>query len=148
LKDKVRSEIGDLTLVSFPDPKKRRLGVLRDDATLPEVEWPEAKLEIGPALKVEVPKINVTPLGVPYFMSQVKVFLRNPRVVELAKLRANGLCERCGCKAPFLTTAGQPYLEVHHVVPLAKNGPDTLENVSALCPNCHREAHFGANSLT
>jgi len=30
---------------------------------------------------------------------------------------------------------------VHHIIPLADGGPDTLENVAALCPNCHRKMH-------
>ena len=38
---------------------------------------------------------------------------------------------------------GTPYLEVHHKIPLAKDGEDTIENAEALCPNCHREKHFG-----
>jgi hypothetical protein len=28
-------------------------------------------------------------------------------------------------------------------VPLARGGEDTVENAVAVCPNCHREAHFG-----
>lgn len=33
--------------------------------------------------------------------------------------------------------------EVHHKVPLSAGGDDTVENAIALCPNCHRKAHFG-----
>ncbi|TAL84944.1 MAG: HNH endonuclease [Rhodanobacter sp.] len=36
-------------------------------------------------------------------------------------------------------------LEVHHVVPLAEHGDDTLANAAALCPHCHRELHSGKN---
>ncbi|WP_442967956.1 HNH endonuclease [Rheinheimera sp.] len=36
-----------------------------------------------------------------------------------------------------------PYLEVHHRIPLAEKGEDTLENAIELCPNCHIQAHFG-----
>ena len=43
--------------------------------------------------------------------------------------------------APFQTKSG-PYLECHHVHRLADGGPDHPENVVALCPNCHRRAHF------
>ena len=32
---------------------------------------------------------------------------------------------------------GKPYLEVHHIIQLAKGGPDTIKNAVALCPNCH-----------
>ncbi|WP_342542729.1 HNH endonuclease signature motif containing protein [Paenisporosarcina sp. FSL H8-0542] len=36
-----------------------------------------------------------------------------------------------------------PYLEVHHIKRLADNGEDSVENAIAVCPNCHRELHFG-----
>jgi len=29
---------------------------------------------------------------------------------------------------------------------LANGGSDTIENTIALCPNCHREFHYGINS--
>ncbi|TMP20422.1 HNH endonuclease [Pseudoalteromonas sp. S2721] len=55
--------------------------------------------------------------------------------------RSKGICEGCGASAPFQTKSG-PYLECHHVHRLADGGPDHPENVVALCPNCHRRAHF------
>ena len=71
-------------------------------------------------------------------------FTRSPDVVAEALLRARGFCERCKEKAPFLRKSnGSPYLEVHHIIPLSEDGTDTLENVLALCPNCHRKVHFG-----
>jgi 5-methylcytosine-specific restriction protein A len=71
-------------------------------------------------------------------------FTRSPDVVAEALLRAKGFCERCKRQAPFLRKSdGSPYLEVHHKIPLSEDGEDTLENVLALCPNCHREVHFG-----
>ncbi|MEY0334745.1 HNH endonuclease [Providencia rettgeri] len=33
---------------------------------------------------------------------------------------------------------------MHHVEWLANGGEDSVENAIALCPNCHREAHYGA----
>lgn len=71
-------------------------------------------------------------------------YLRDPDVVAEVLARANGHCERCRNPAPFLTRTGEPYLEVHHVVWLARGGKDTVENARALCPNCHRELHYGA----
>lgn len=72
------------------------------------------------------------------------VFRRNADVIVETLLRANGHCERCVSEAPFLRRAdGSPYLEVHHRKPLAAGGEDTVANAIALCPNCHRRAHFG-----
>lgn len=70
-----------------------------------------------------------------------KQFDRNVIITEFAKRRANGLCELCENPAPFKSKDGNPFLEVHHVVWLAKGGQDTIENTVALCPNCHRKMH-------
>jgi hypothetical protein len=71
-------------------------------------------------------------------------FQRNPDVVAEVLVQANGRCAGCNLPAPFDRRAdGSPYLEVHHKIPLAEGGEDTVENAVALCPNCHRKAHYG-----
>jgi predicted HNH restriction endonuclease len=73
-------------------------------------------------------------------------FKRNPDVVAFILLRANGICELCKQTAPFLKASDKSgYLEVHHWKPLSEGGEDTVLNAAALCPNCHKEAHFGVN---
>ncbi|WJV24496.1 MULTISPECIES: HNH endonuclease [Pseudomonas] len=75
----------------------------------------------------------------------VKQFNRNPWVVAEVLERAQGICESCKEPAPFMRrTDGSPYLEVHHLVQLAHDGDDVVENSVALCPNCHRQKHHGA----
>lgn len=72
------------------------------------------------------------------------VFERNPYVVVEVLGRASGACERCKSPAPFRKRKDNtPYLEVHHQIRLADGGEDTVENAIALCPNCHRQLHFG-----
>lgn len=72
------------------------------------------------------------------------VYARNPDVVAEVLMRANGVCEICRKSAPFRRAKdGSPYLEVHHKTQLAAKGEDTIENAIAVCPNCHRHAHFG-----
>lgn len=74
---------------------------------------------------------------------------RNRDVVAEVLLRAKGKCEKCKNDAPFFKKKRDKkgnkvaYLEVHHKIQLAHGGDDTVENAEALCPNCHREAHFG-----
>lgn len=75
----------------------------------------------------------------------VTTYDRNSDVIAEVLHRANGVCERCHQPAPFIKVDGRPYLEVHHVIPLSQNGEDTVENAEALCPNCHREKHYGIN---
>lgn len=74
----------------------------------------------------------------------IEDYARNPNVVAEALYKANGICEACHQPAPFIKKSnGQPYLEVHHIKPLSQGGEDSLDNVQAICPNCHRKMHFG-----
>jgi predicted HNH restriction endonuclease len=76
--------------------------------------------------------------------TNIDVFDRNPDVVAEVLFRASGNCECCKNPAPFIRKSDNtPYLEVHHTIPLGKGGDDTVENAQALCPNCHREKHYG-----
>ncbi len=76
--------------------------------------------------------------------TNTSVYIRNPYVVEQAKRLANGICHDCGNLAPFVKKGtNEPFLEVHHRVPLSQGGEDTIANVVALCPNCHRQRHYG-----
>ena len=74
-------------------------------------------------------------------------FRRNPDVIAFVMKRAKGKCEHCRKNAPFNRASdGTPYLEVHHKIMLSQGGEDTVENALALCPNCHREVHFGVTT--
>lgn len=75
---------------------------------------------------------------------------RNTALVSLLKsyyMRAyaqDGMlrCECCGDET-FITRAGEPYVEFHHLIPFSiAYGPDHYLNLFALCPNCHRKIHF------
>lgn len=68
---------------------------------------------------------------------------RDQRVIAHAEKRANGICELSNQPAPFAREDGSPFLEVHHIIPLSEGGEDVTNNVAALSPNCHREAHYG-----
>lgn len=72
---------------------------------------------------------------------------RDPMVVRYVLDCADGQCELCGNDAPFTNKEEQPYLEVHHVKPLAEGGSDRISNAAALCPNCHRSVHFANDSI-
>jgi len=80
--------------------------------------------------------------------SNSNVYIRNEDVVAEVLQRANNNCEYCNCKAPFIKDSdGNGYLEVHHIIPLSENGDDTVDNAVALCPNCHKHAHFGKRTF-
>ena len=68
--------------------------------------------------------------------------VRDASVVEYVKKAAKGKCDLCRRAAPFNSKNGQPYLECHHIVRLADDGKDSIENAVALCANCHRKMHI------
>jgi 5-methylcytosine-specific restriction protein A len=70
------------------------------------------------------------------------VYVRSEAVRCYALRRASGKCEACDSVAPFKDVSGQPFLEVHHIDRLADNGPDKVDRVAAICPNCHRRCHY------
>ncbi|KAA1164453.1 HNH endonuclease [Pseudoalteromonas fuliginea] len=53
----------------------------------------------------------------------------------------------CNNEAPFKKENGEPYLEVHHVLPLSEGGSDTIKNTIAVCPNCHMKFHYSAEKM-
>lgn len=121
-------------------------GLLDNRASLAEIEFAfHAKVEEARALGFEKAKELASkrdPLP-RKLEATIFVYDRNPYVFAAVLIRADGICEKCGNLAPFRRRSdGSPYLEVHHIVPLASGGLDTIENALALCPNCHRAAHY------
>lgn len=93
------------------------------------------------ARRARLAKASAKPRSV---MRLIRDFQRNPDVIAEVLMRAGGVCEMCRNPAPFRRRAdGSPYLEVHHKIRLADGGDDTVENAIALCPNCHRQQHYG-----
>lgn len=74
-------------------------------------------------------------------------YYRSQALKLYVMVRSKGICEACGSKAPFQTKNG-PFLECHHVHRLADGGPDHPQNVVALCPNCHRRAHYAKDAVS
>jgi 5-methylcytosine-specific restriction protein A len=62
-------------------------------------------------------------------------YARDQGVRRLVLQRAGGCCERCGATRDF---AG--FLDVHHVMGVDRS--DRPWTCVALCPNCHRDAHY------
>jgi 5-methylcytosine-specific restriction enzyme A len=73
--------------------------------------------------------------------------VRDDKVRAFVIQRANGCCEYCG-KEGFEMPTGRRYIEAHHIIALSNQGRDTIENLIALCPEHHRQAHYGVNAET
>lgn len=80
-------------------------------------------------------------------VGQVTHYTRDPKVKAWVLKTSDGNCESCETSAPFITVTGESFLEVHHLKRLADGGSDRVSNAVALCPNCHREFHYGQNKL-
>lgn len=73
------------------------------------------------------------------------VYQRSRDVRNYVLARSYGICEGCASPAPFMRRDGTPYLEPHHLRRVSDGGPDHPAHVIALCPNCHRRVHAGAD---
>lgn len=73
-------------------------------------------------------------------------YRRDPLVKAWVLKHANGFCENCDQAAPFHSTDGAAYMEVHHVVFLSQEGVDGVENAVAVCPNCHQSFHYSSDA--
>ncbi len=66
---------------------------------------------------------------------------RNQLIVAYVKEKASYKCQACGFS--FTKKDGSKYVEAAHIKQLAKSHMDTLENLVALCPNCHKKFDLG-----
>jgi hypothetical protein len=144
----VSHRVGKLNVIEF---RRARL-IVEDEAAdqLPELLEQEAafKANVELCLKDSAPtrraRLKAATKHPAKVLTLAQIYARNPDVVAEVLLRANGVCEICLNPAPFRRAKdGSPYLEVHHKIQLSANGEDTVENAIAVCPNCHRHAHFG-----
>lgn len=77
-----------------------------------------------------------------------KVIERGP-IGQAVKSVHNGRCQICVALgrpgAAFMKPNGDTYAEAHHVIPVSKLQTGTLShlNIMVLCPNHHRQAHYG-----
>lgn len=72
---------------------------------------------------------------------RVQVRHRDPAFAKACKDNYNNQCQACGFS---LILCGKPILECHHFDPMwtwDEERESTLEDVTALCPTCHRIAH-------
>lgn len=72
----------------------------------------------------------------------IETYARDQGWVAEAKNKYGLYCLCQSCTNSFQKPDGSPYIEVHHIIPLAEGGEDSLWNLSVLCAHHHRMAHF------
>jgi len=86
--------------------------------------------------------------------SNGKYVEKNPGITKRALEDANYMCEFDNNHKTFFTNKGYQYMEGHHLIRCTieisqkiwekyKKNIDTEANIVSLCPNCHRQIHFG-----
>ncbi|EIJ42124.1 putative restriction endonuclease [Beggiatoa alba B18LD] len=79
----------------------------------------------------------------------ITTFRRNNKINVYVKRKAGYKCQMPNCDYEgFDMPSGKKYIEVHHLVPLAEGGTDSLENTVAVCPTCHRKLHYATDKET
>ena len=119
-------------------------GILAGDESTPTAD--DETLERR-AVALQKQKIKQPPEGIlkpKRAPNSGSAYVRDPEVRAWVRNEAEGYCEGCDRPAPF-QKLGLPYLEVHHVIPLAKKGSDRITNAVALCPNCHQRCHHASD---
>lgn len=69
---------------------------------------------------------------------------RNKFIAELAKLKAQYTCQVTR-SLTFRMPNGDNYVEAHHLIEFAQNGPDIVENLLILGPEKHRLIHHACD---
>lgn len=80
---------------------------------------------------------------------QTENYLRTKKIAQTALMRADYKCEINNKHHTFINRLGRQYMEAHHLIPLSyqeffDTSLDVIANVVSLCPNCHREIHYGS----
>lgn len=78
----------------------------------------------------------------------VETYVRNARWAQQARDVFGDYCLYDKCKNTFLRDDGTPYIELHHIIPLCRNGENSLQNLCVLCAHHHKMAHFADYKTT
>ena len=103
-----------------------------------------------------LPRGKVTPSAVvekPAKKPKVSFGLNRDRVIVEQVLKADKYkCEIDSSHKTFIARKNDElYLEGHHLIPISRQDEfekslDVYANIIGLCPNCHRQLHFGRKS--
>lgn len=83
-----------------------------------------------------------------------EIIAKNSKITKSALIASKYSCAINLTHKTFITKNGVPYMEGHHLIPCTvtnsqyfwqkfKKNIDCFENIVCLCPNCHREVHYG-----
>ncbi len=71
-----------------------------------------------------------------------KIRVRNSKAVKLLKELYGGKCQLTGERFTFMKKDGTLYSEGHHLIPLGKEGSDSILNLVVVSPLIHKMLHY------
>jgi 5-methylcytosine-specific restriction protein A len=82
------------------------------------------------------------------YLANKKSYKRSIDKARKSIVLADYKCELDNTHKTFITKSGKSYMEAHHLIPLSvqeyfEYSLDVEANIVSLCPNCHRELHYG-----
>jgi len=96
-----------------------------------------------------IPIYKPEPIPVAEQTSSTKI-KRNKLISQRAIQISHFHCDLDENHTSFISKNGQPYMEAHHLIPLAcqnnglfEHSLDVIANIVCLCPTCHRKLHHG-----
>lgn len=99
---------------------------------------------------VDISKLDVPVAPTKSLPKKLEYHWNRDRIIVEQVLQSDKyLCEVDPKHKTFIARRNdQPYLEGHHLIPLARQKEfkvslDVYANIIGLCPNCHRQLHFG-----
>jgi predicted RNA-binding protein with PUA-like domain len=112
-----------------------------------ELPWPakESEVDVGKLTAIESKYL----LASPEVKERISKTIERGPIGALVKQATGFKCQLCDAfgRNPigFLKKDGEPYVEAHHVTPVSKQqiGSLSASNVMTLCPNHHRQVHYG-----
>jgi 5-methylcytosine-specific restriction protein A len=138
-----------LLVLELHDEKEGVVGYVKGEVAADDIRTGNGRTAVRPLrwagddLDSPPPGVEVPDRG----KSIANDFRRDARVRDYVIRMAEGKCEYCRQEG-FEMVSGRRYLEGHHIIGLAMSGPDTVDNVIALCATHHREAHYGVNAAS
>jgi len=81
--------------------------------------------------------------GISTTTAQITRWKRDELIREVSKQKANYKCQGCE-RTTFIDKYDNNFVESHHIIEYntREMGPDVLQNLLVLCPNCHSKIHF------
>lgn len=78
-------------------------------------------------------------------LREINQLNRNKKIVAILKEHYDYSCQICNTSIKL--REGNSYAEVHHLQPLGEKGPDIIENMIVVCPNCHIKLDYKSIEL-